>query len=230
MLKLSARMQMAADMVRPGGVLCDIGTDHAYLPSYLVLNGIIPSALACDIGRGPLDNARKSVEEYGISDKVALRLSDGLNEVKPYEASDFAFCGMGGTLMAELIGRAQWLKDKDKRIIAQPMSHVDDVITYFEENGFKIIEQKTCVDSGHIYTCLAAEYTGEKEVHSPGYIYYGILPGNINETDKKFIEVQLERLKKHRNGIMHTPGCEKEVKKLNVIINDIAEVTGNDNC
>ena len=62
MLKLSERMLMAAKMVRSGKIAADIGTDHAYLPAWLVLNNICPSALACDVRKGPLDNARKTVE------------------------------------------------------------------------------------------------------------------------------------------------------------------------
>ena len=112
MLKLSERIMMAAKMVRGGSIAADIGTDHAYLPAWLVLNSVCPSALACDLRKGPLDNAKKTVELYGIADKITLRLSDGFDKIEANEADDFIMCGMGGTLMAELVARTDWLKEK----------------------------------------------------------------------------------------------------------------------
>ena len=86
-------------MVRPGSVAADIGTDHAYLPASLILNGICPRALACDLRKGPLSNAAKTVAAYGLEGKITLRLSDGFDEIEPFEADDLIICGMGGTLM-----------------------------------------------------------------------------------------------------------------------------------
>ena len=131
MLKLSERIMMAAKMVRNGKVAADIGTDHAYLPAWLVLNGICPKALACDLRKGPLDNAKKTVESYGIADKITLRLSDGFDKIAPSEADDFIMCGMGGTLMEQLVSRTHWLKDSSKRIIVQPQSHAEDIRRFF---------------------------------------------------------------------------------------------------
>lgn len=227
MLKLSPRMKMAADMVRPGCVICDIGTDHAYLPSYLILSGRCPSALACDIGKGPLDNARRSVESLGIADKVTLRLSDGLDEVRPEEADDFVFCGMGGTLMAELISRAEWLKNPAKAIVAQPMSHIEDVRKSFIENGFAIIKEDVCTDAGHIYACINAVYDGKKREAAPGFIYYGLLPLLPAPEAREYVEGRLQRLVKHRKGI-DASGSVEEKAQLDLIIKDISEVLGND--
>ena len=134
-------------MVRKGSIAADIGTDHAYLPAWLILNGICPEALACDLRKGPLDNARKTVEHYGISDKIKLRLSDGFDEIEPFEAQDFIMCGMGGTLMAELVSRAYWLKDNEKLLILQPQSHAEDIRAHLNENGFEITEEDACIQS-----------------------------------------------------------------------------------
>ena len=70
MIVLSPRLKTAADMVRKGVVVADIGTDHAYLPSYLVLSGICPRALACDLRKGPLENAAETLEHWNIADKI----------------------------------------------------------------------------------------------------------------------------------------------------------------
>ena len=126
-------------MVRSGNIAADIGTDNAYLPAWLILNNICPSALACEVRKGPLDNAKKTVEQYGIEEKITLRLSDGFDKIEPFEAQDFIMCGMGGTLMEELVSRTEWLKDTTKRLIVQPQSHSEDIRRFFVENGFEIL-------------------------------------------------------------------------------------------
>ena len=135
-------MLMAAKMVRHGSVVADIGTDHAYLPAYLVLNGISPKALACDVRKGPLANAEKTVGHFGLEKQITLRLSDGFDEIEPFEAQDFIICGMGGTLMEQLVSRTYWLKDSSKRIIVQPQSHAEDIRNFFVESGFPILSKR----------------------------------------------------------------------------------------
>lgn len=196
MLNLSERMLMAAKMVRKGNAVADIGTDHAYLPAYLVLNGICPKALACDVRKGPLENAKKTVEHYGIEDKITLRLSDGFDEIEPFEAQDFIMCGMGGTLMEQLVSRAYWLKDKSKRIIVQPQSHAEDIRRFFVENGFKILFEDACTDGGKLYCALAAEYTGETVKKPVSYIYTGELPGCGKKEARLYLENTVARLRK----------------------------------
>lgn len=215
-------------MIRPDKRVCDIGTDHAYLPVYLVSNGISPSALACDIGKGPLENARKSVEAELLSDKIKLRLSDGLDNVREEEADDFVFCGMGGTLMAQLIGRCGWLRNPDKHIVAQPMSHIDDIRRFFIQNGFEIEDERVCEDSGHIYAALSAHYTGEIKSYPPGFVYYGRLAENSDELSRKYIEKQLSRLLNHLRGIKGNPDLADEYRQLEAVISDITEVLHTD--
>lgn len=114
MIVLSPRLKTAADMVRKGVVAADIGTDHAYLPSYLVLSGICPRALACDLRKGPLENAAETLEHWNIADKITLCLSDGLDELSAGEADDIIMAGMGGILIAKLLERTEWVKIKHK--------------------------------------------------------------------------------------------------------------------
>lgn len=196
MLNLSERMLMAAKMVRKGNSVADIGTDHAYLPAYLVLNSIVSKALACDVRKGPLENAKKTVEHYGIEDKVTLRLSDGFDEIKPFEADDFIMCGMGGTLMEQLTSRTHWLKDKSKRIIVQPQSHAEDIRRFFIENGFKILFEDACIDSGKLYCAIAAEYTGEITEKPVSYIYTGELSKCTKPEARLYLEKINFQLKK----------------------------------
>ena len=137
-MKLSPRLKAAADYVRCGKKIADIGTDHAHLPIYLVENGICTSAIGSDVRPGPIANAEINVKNAGFSDKISLRLASGLDKVEPDEADDIIFSGMGGILIAELIEKAPWLKDSDKHLILQPQSHAEILRSYLTQNGFRI--------------------------------------------------------------------------------------------
>ena len=57
-------------MTPTGCRLADIGTDHGYLPVYLLQRERIQSAIAADIGAEPLTHARRTAEEYGVDGRV----------------------------------------------------------------------------------------------------------------------------------------------------------------
>lgn len=210
---------MAARMVRPGSVAADIGTDHAYLPASLILNGICPRALACDLRKGPLSNAAKTVAAYGLEGKITLRLSDGFDEIEPFEADDFIICGMGGTLMTELVSRAYWLKDPTKRLILQPQSHAEDIRGYLIHNGFKILHEDACTDSGKLYCAMAVEFTGEEREFSVAYPYTGELPKCGKPEAKEYLIKIKEHLAKKYEA-QHDFGSAHEAERLKMIIDE----------
>lgn len=222
MLNLSERMLMAAKMVREGNTVADIGTDHAYLPAYLVLNGISPKALACDVCKGPLENAKKTVELYGIEDKITLRLSDGFDEISPDEAQDFVMCGMGGTLMEQLVSRTNWLRDGSKRLILQPQSHAEDIRKYFIENGFEILREDACTDGGKLYCAMVAEYTGKKSQKPLSYIYTGELPSSTKKEARLYLKNIAARLRKKLDA-ERVHGSAEYADYLEKVINETEE-------
>lgn len=206
-------------MVRPGSVAADIGTDHAYLPASLILNGICPRALACDLRKGPLSNAAKTVAAYGLEGKITLRLSDGFDEIEPFEADDLIICGMGGTLMTELISRAYWLKDPAKRLILQPQSHAEDIRSYLIHNGFKILYEDACTDSGKLYCAMAVGFTGEEQEFSAAYPYTGELPKCGKPEAKEYLIKIKEHLAKKYEA-QHDFGSAHEAERLKLIIDE----------
>lgn len=214
---------MAAGLVRKGSVVADIGTDHAYLPAALILDGTCPRALACDLRKGPLSNAAKTVEAYSLESKITLRLSDGFDEIEPFEADDFVLCGMGGTLMTELISRTHWLKNPQKRLILQPQSHAEDVRAYFAENGFTILAEDACEDSGKLYCAMAVQFTGEIFDFSPAYPYTGKLCECKKPEAREYIIAVKNRLLKKYNAMLSC-GNKDEAEKLKTIIDEAEAV------
>lgn len=223
---LDKRLAMAAGFVRQNSKLCDIGTDHAYLPVYLTERGICSGALAADLRKGPLENAEKTVKEHGLEDKIILRLSDGLDNILPEEADDIVLAGMGGDLICDILGRALWIKDKDKRIIAQPQTHSEKVRAFFINNGFEIVGESAAEEDGRIYICICAEYTGKKKEYPFGYEYYGELLNCKSEQAKKFLFKQKERFLKRACGLSKSGHNTEEAEFLFMLCDKLNEIIG----
>lgn len=159
-IKINDRLLTAVPFVRKGKNFADIGTDHAYLPIYLINKGIISRAIAADINQGPLDKADENIKKYGFEQNISTVLCDGLSKIDPDSADDIAIFGMGGELIVKIIDEANWLKDTDKRLIVQPMTHPEKVREYLAQNGYNIIGETLSYDRGKIYQTICAEYDG----------------------------------------------------------------------
>lgn len=193
-ISLCPRLQMAADFVRAGVSVADIGTDHAYLPVYLVLSGKCPRAIAADLREMPLENARQTIRRYHLEDKITACLSDGLDEIDPRQVQDLVIAGMGGELIASLLACTPWLRDEQKQLILQPMTHAEDVRRFLYKNGFAILAENAVREDEHLYIALCARYTGETTACSPGLPYLGRLPACGGEAAMCFLEKQRQRL------------------------------------
>ncbi len=155
---LDGRLYTVSGLVRQGAVFADIGTDHAYLPLYLLQEGRITRAVASDVARGPLERARRNVMAAGQSESVALLLTDGLSGMEGLGLTDIAICGMGGEVIASILSAAPFVRDPSIRLVLQPMSRVPLLRKYLYENGFYIEEERVAASSGKIYFCLVATY------------------------------------------------------------------------
>lgn len=152
-------MAGAIPYLRAGKVLSDVGTDHAHLPIYACLNGICPRAVASDINRGPVENARRNIAAAGLSDKIATVCTPGLDGIQGYAPEDITIFGMGGELIASIIDAASWTRDGRIRLILQPMSHAEILRAYLLQNGFCLLDQ-TLVKEDKVYQIICAEYDG----------------------------------------------------------------------
>ena len=218
MIRLKPRLQTAADMVRIGSRVADIGTDHAYLPASLILSGKIPSAV---LRKGPLENAEETVRNNHIEDRVQLRLSDGLKCVSPDEADDIVIAGMGGILISEILTAAEWVKNSRYKLILQPQSHDEDVRKYLFSNGFSVTDEEVCFEDGKVYICIGAVYTGEILPHSEAEIMFGTMLGRNDEAACAFKEKKMKRIKSRLTALKEHGGDENEIQTLEEIIKEV---------
>ncbi|MGI6166640.1 MAG: tRNA (adenine(22)-N(1))-methyltransferase [Eubacteriales bacterium] len=170
--KPDGRLMSAAPFVR-GGVIADIGTDHAYLPVWLLLTGRAQGAVATDIREGPLRSAAKTVERYGLSGKISLVLADGLAGIEKYRPQDIIVFGMGGELITSIIDRAVWVRDSQIRLILQPMTRRAELREYLLGNGFNIIDEAMSEAARRIYQTICAEYDGRGDIYNTAELLLG---------------------------------------------------------
>lgn len=198
-LKPQGRLSLCADFVSEGSRLADIGTDHGYLPIALCQSGKTPCVLACDINPLPLRSAQENIAKYGLSNQIQTRLSDGLKEIAPDEVDDIVIAGMGGELIRDILIAAPWVKDEEKHLVLQPMTHHDDLIQWLSENGFVIDRQKAVLDEGKYYTVLSARFTGE----TTDCDLYTALVGKLDlhdENSRGFLSRSLQNLRNKSKG------------------------------
>lgn len=170
------RLLCAAAMVRTGGTVADIGTDHAHLPVWLIRNGICETAIAADIGEGPAAAARRTVADAGLDDRIEVRVGDGLTVVAPEEATEIVIAGMGGETIVDILSAAPWLRDgADRRLILQPMTKTVELRSWLYENGFSIEEEHLIIDGRHLYCVMAVAFTDAPMPASPLAPYVGAL-------------------------------------------------------
>lgn len=155
-MKLSKRMERVAGMVTEGHRLADIGTDHAYIPIYLCEEKRIPSAIAMDIGSGPLQRAREHVQSAGLSAYIELRLSNGTEKLKPGEVDTLLLSGMGGLLMESILGRDDEILSSVKELVLQPQSDITDLRQWLHMKGWQIVSEDIVFDAGKYYPMMKA--------------------------------------------------------------------------
>lgn len=209
---LNNRLRLCADLVRKGSRIADIGTDHAYLPVWLVRAGFASFAYACDIKAEPLNAGKLTIEKYHAADLVKTRLCDGLQSIKPHEVDDIIIAGMGGETIVHILSDAQWLKDKSKNLVLQPMSKHELVISYLYENGFELTKHKCAFADGKIYTAFSAVYTGSAKKSTEFFNYTGLLNAE-NENDRKFLVSVVNHLEKKSHADSRFGEIANEIKE-----------------
>ena len=159
-MQLSIRMQAVADMVTPGGRIADIGTDHGYVPIYLVEQNKADHAIAMDVRKGPLARAGENIVRFGCSDRIETRLSDGLAMLKPGEADTVIIAGMGGLLTIRIL-----------------------------EGGLKV-QEKMLIDEGKYYVVMRVLHGEERIYTEAEDIYGRFLINEKHPVLKEYLEKQ----------------------------------------
>lgn len=204
---LSQRLQDVANYIPTGARLLDVGSDHAYLPIYLMEKGLIAFAIAGEVVKGPYDSAVTNVASSGLSDKIQVRLANGLAAFE--EADDISvitICGMGGYLISDILenGRAK-LTNVD-RLILQPNNREDELRDWLGRNGFKIIAEKIMTENDKFYEIMVVE-PGQMDLDARE-LRFG--PHLLQEKSQVFKAKWQRELGKLESALCHVPESHED--------------------
>jgi tRNA (adenine22-N1)-methyltransferase len=154
MITLSKRLEAIAELVTPGNVVCDVGTDHGYIPIYLVQQEKIPRAIAMDLREGPLARASEHIRRCGLSERIETRLSDGTKALRAGEADTIVCAGMGGELILHILTEGEEVCRSAKELILQPQSEIARVRRYLREKEYRITAENMILEDGKYYPMM----------------------------------------------------------------------------
>ncbi len=199
-IELSPRLLALARQVTHGARFADVGTDHARLPVWLLEQGVISSAVATDLREGPLDRARQTAAKHRVTERVSLRLGDGLAPVAEGEADVIAIAGMGGDSIIAILSAAPWTKNGDCLLLLQPMTSVPDLRQWLSDNGYTI-EREKLVQEDKLYQVLTVR-GGRMEPLTPAETWIGRqTPGMVSPLRGAYIQQMRQRVAATLEGL-----------------------------
>lgn len=227
---LDNRLSAVVRWVLPGEIMADIGTDHAYLPSWLILNGCCPLAIAADVAAGPYHRAADTVAAYGLGDKISVRLGPGLSVLRPGEAATVVLAGMGGQLICRLLSERPDILATVRRLVLQPQRNPELVRAWLAENGWRIIADDVARDGKMWYNIIAAE-PGAMELDESAILYGPMTPGVSPDLRRQWLEFRRDALlaivRRLRDGsrrsLARAAEAEREAGILDKLISEVSE-------
>ncbi|WP_026476330.1 tRNA (adenine(22)-N(1))-methyltransferase [Alkaliphilus transvaalensis] len=195
-VKLTPRLEKIACLVKEGSRVADIGTDHGYIPLYLLENKISTFVIASDVNQKPLESAEGNIKDFGYENQVETRLGSGLETLKVGEVDTVIIAGMGGLLIADLLKASPDVVSNINTFILQPMQAQEELRRYLIENGYSIKEDLLVKEDHRIYEIIVVE-KGKQLVDKEIFYMVGFhLKDNPLPLAEEFIERKIKAFSK----------------------------------
>lgn len=226
---LEERLAQIGQMVDSGSRLADIGTDHAYLPIALVKKGKIDFAIASDVARGPLENAKQDIKQANLEDKIETRLGSGLETLTQSDQIDtVVIAGMGGKLMTALLENAYQENKIYPTLILEANIGEPLVRKWLQDHKYQIVDEQIIEVAGHIYEIIKAKFEQEKVIFSKQELEFG--PFLLKEKNPIFIKKWTNQLHYYENLVTNLNKAKNKdqdkIDRINALIKMIKEVLG----
>ncbi len=188
--KLSKRLELVAKAIPKGVRLADIGSDHAYLPIYCVLNNLITSAIAGEVVEGPYQTAKNQVSRLGLDSTIMVRKGNGLDVIQPGEVDTITICGMGGSLITCILEEGKEKLDGISRLILQPNLSAVSIRKWLLQNGWCIVQELILEEDNKIYEIIVADKGNPMLPYDEKHINKELLVGPIlaNKREAAFLK------------------------------------------
>ena len=189
MNNLSLRLSTIASLVPKGAFVCDVGTDHGFLPIFLTESGKARGVIATDINEKPLKKAEENLRSRG-TEGITLRLCDGLSGIKKGDADTVIIAGMGGEVISGILKRGSEITENaDITLILQPTTSPEFLRRYLYETGFEIIKEIPVEEKGKLYSVMLVVFRGNPQ-KKENWVYFAGLVDPKDPVGNKYIEKQ----------------------------------------
>ena len=216
LIPIDQRLKDIASLVDNCDVIADIGTDHGYLPIYLIQTGQAKKAFASDVAIGPLNKAVESINKYQLNDVIETRLCSGLAKIPSY-VHTVIMAGMGANLIVDILKEAKY---KYQTYILQANLNVNVLRKYLTENNFTIVDEKVTYVNKKYYEILKVKVG--HQVLTEQEIKYG--PINLKTKSEFFVKKYLSIIDTYKRILEDFKGSKEEYLRLSNEINEILEM------
>lgn len=197
MFELDKRLSAVAELLGTGKTLADIGSDHAFLPIFMLKNQRIQHAIITDIHDMPLKNSMDHVNQYRMQNYCELRKGGGLEVINNRDADLISICGMGGDLITTIIKNGINTAKSAEKLVLQPMTNHAQLRRNVTEMGFRIIDEKMTRDRHLFYQMFAVQKGKENQYRTEiDFEFSPMLRYNKDETMREYMLFQLQVQKK----------------------------------
>lgn len=226
-MKLTNRLLKIASLVDNDVKIADIGTDHGYIPVYLLNQNKIKYAILGDINKGPLENAKKEIKRNKLQDKVDLRLGSGIEILKENEVEEIIIAGMGGMLIGDILKANENVAHNAKKLILQPMQSPEELRMFLYNNGYEILDECLVKEDKRIYEIIVCKYTGVK-LENINPIYYEIGQKLIQNKDDLIEDFIQNKIRINKDVLKKLEGKEgSKIEKKRISLNEKIETLKN---
>lgn len=210
-------------MVPEGCRLADVGTDHGYLPVYLLQRRRIRGAVAADIGAEPLAHARRTAEAYDV-EGIDFRLCDGLRDIAPDEVDTVVIAGMGGETIIAILEGAAWTKDGAHTLLLQPMTKAADLRYWLAVNGYRFTEERLVWDKNYLYPVLRVTGGGTPQALTERQALTGVALDN-DPLYREYLTQQADKLRRTAEGLHRSakPDAQQRADAAEALAREIEE-------
>lgn len=221
---LSQRLKMVASYVPEDSIVADIGTDHAYLPIYLVENNHVSKVIGSEVAKGPYCNAVRNVRDARMDGIIDLRFGDGVQTLSKDEPIDVVtICGMGGKTIAHILsaGLAAGILQVS-RLILQPNTDEWAVRLWLAQHQYEIKKEVIMEEGRGIYEIIVADHVTSKVDYSRLDIRFG--PFLRREKDGLFMNKYQQEKENIDRILQHVPANTPRYRYLMEHLNELKEV------
>lgn len=218
-MKISNRLKQIASFVDDNSYVIDVGCDHALLDIFLVQNKNNIKTIASDVNKGPLESAKRNIQEYNLEDKIEIKLGDGIRTIND-QVDTIVISGLGGETIIDILKEDITRLKNVKTLILSPHSDIYQVRKEVTNLGYKIVNELFIYDQKKPYVII--KFVKGEEIYSDDELFFG--PFILKEKNDSFYRYYQALLLKNKEVLNKIPNDNETKETLKKEINRIENI------